>query len=598
MNSMIQQPTNCIRPNTMIRRCLVLVWMLLPMCVWGQSPPDTLLPDLTPREVEILGELNIDFPNVARKPLVGFNPPPRIYVVPQDRRPFVEHYKQEAANLPTSALRQPGTIGIGQGLQAVPHTLMITLGAGRYLGRLAQLEATRKLGANTGIHARMDYAGQSTFKPYVDKGTAQDTLKAPNDRISGSIGLQTTQGTVAFGIEGRGFYDKYEIYAVNLGVPNVSPAPERIGQGIESRLWSQGVIGKIPFSISMRYGGTRYDTQTAEGVVDPRLIRTERRMDVKGRTGYHAQVFQFEVEGALTTGGLDTDGLLDQDHVAYAVAPFISMRFDDFARLQIGARMLGYSASARNVAPGQVAEERSASHIAPLARLDLFLKPTIQLYVQNDPKREVHGLSDVHRLNPYVINEPELKPNLSTIDTEGGAILYTGPLRLSGFGGVQRFQEYLFFEEAPHLGFAGGFFEARYEKANITYAGADVALALPGRLSASLGVTWRDGSLQDPQTDIPYFSALVGQGRMAYRFLEQKGLIQVNGTWQGQRFTDRAGTVELDAFLDVDVEGTYFIRPRWAIYSRINNITTQRFAHWNGYPTPPMEALVGVRLRW
>ena len=75
---------------------------------WAQQDStQTLLPDISPREVEIRGELQIAFPSLIRQPLIGFNPPPRVPELPAGRRPFIEDYKLASADLPNTPLGQP-----------------------------------------------------------------------------------------------------------------------------------------------------------------------------------------------------------------------------------------------------------------------------------------------------------------------------------------------------------------------------------------------------------------------------------------------------------------------------------------------------------
>src|SRR5690554_4547478 len=116
-----------------MRRALALL-ALLPFAAAAQ--PDERLPDLTPREFEIQGELQISLPDLQRQPLRGFAPPPRTYVVPADRQPYVAPYAQRVEDLPAVALPQPAPPAV---VAVRPRVAQLDLAFGRYLGRLANL---------------------------------------------------------------------------------------------------------------------------------------------------------------------------------------------------------------------------------------------------------------------------------------------------------------------------------------------------------------------------------------------------------------------------------------------------------------------------
>ena len=82
-------------PNRLTPRMAALIPVaVLALRTASAQDPQPVLPNLAPREVEIRGQLVIQFPALERQPLIGFNPPPRIPTIPADRRPLVEEYKQ------------------------------------------------------------------------------------------------------------------------------------------------------------------------------------------------------------------------------------------------------------------------------------------------------------------------------------------------------------------------------------------------------------------------------------------------------------------------------------------------------------------------
>jgi hypothetical protein len=226
----------------------------------------------------------------------------------------------------------------------------------------------------------------------------------------------------------------------------------------------------------------------------------------------------------------------------------------------------------------------------------------MHFYFKNDPRVEPHGLHDIYRANPFVVDEPVLKPNLSTIDAEGGGILYTGPVRLSFYGGIRRYSEFLFFEDTNRPLYTSlyqqGLFEARYEAARISFIGGNVAFSLPGRFSATLDVKARSSQLSDVPGDIPYFPTLIGSMGVSYSFAEQRGLVQASGTLNGKRYADREQTIALSSYLDLDVQALYYVLENVGIYTQIRTLSGGSFEQWLHYPNATLIAMAGLRLRW
>ena len=120
----------------------VLVAALAPGAALAQ-PDDERLPDLTPSEFEIQGELEINLPQLERQPLSGFGPPPRTYVVPAEREPATRPYGPGFEGLPALALAPPPdpSADLPEG-----HRFRAEAGAGLEAARYARLDVGGRAG--------------------------------------------------------------------------------------------------------------------------------------------------------------------------------------------------------------------------------------------------------------------------------------------------------------------------------------------------------------------------------------------------------------------------------------------------------------------
>ncbi|MCH8568628.1 MAG: hypothetical protein LAT67_10205 [Balneolales bacterium] len=73
----------------------------------GSSPqPDrsALLPDIDPQDIEIRGDFRARFAGIARQPILGFSPNPRVFRIDPNRMPFMETPEEVVASVPLSEL--------------------------------------------------------------------------------------------------------------------------------------------------------------------------------------------------------------------------------------------------------------------------------------------------------------------------------------------------------------------------------------------------------------------------------------------------------------------------------------------------------------
>lgn len=93
---------------------LSLTYLLFFLCVaelsaqqTGGTPPNNLLPEINPQDIEIRSEFRARFPGLRRQPILGFNPRPRVFQIDPNRLPFMESRDQAVASIAITQLDRP-----------------------------------------------------------------------------------------------------------------------------------------------------------------------------------------------------------------------------------------------------------------------------------------------------------------------------------------------------------------------------------------------------------------------------------------------------------------------------------------------------------
>lgn len=583
----------------------------------GSGTPTPVLPDLAPREVEIRGELEIAFPTLQRQPLIGFNPPPRVIEIPAGRMPYVAPYKQEKDDLPPSPLIQPQPPAVSPLAGQTPVNGEFATGLGRYFSRFGQARGGIALGDPTApaLYGRLEYQGTDGH-PLAD---APEAARSRADLIEGTVGLTSAGGATRGGVEVDGFTQDYTLYGARL--TNATPyglaipldsIPDRRGRGGGLTAWFEaGGPTSATIEGRVRLGAASYETDRfadtplrddfAASLTDvlARAEQAERRVDADVLGEIPIAAGTLLLGGKAGAAGHDVRGEVDGS-AAYADA-LGALRFVHARRFTVtaGARLLAFSAS------GAPEDDESWGFVSPVVRIETYPSARLRLYAENRPGVEPNALADLYRRNPYLFDEPYLRPTLRTIDAEAGLSFFTGPVQVAGRAGFRRSPNHLFFEERDAVapGYDRGFFAARYGEADIMHAGGDVSVVLPAGFHATAGLSVRDGRLTEQDAEIPYFAPVVGQAMLSYSFDGSRGLAQLVGSFESVRpravRQDSVGLDPLgdaDAYLDLDVRASYNISPAIGLLVRVENIG--RTERWMGYPRPPAVLTAGLRIHW
>lgn len=569
---------------------------LLPGTASGQNDPSqpAVLPDIAPQEVEIRGQLEIQFPSLQRQPLVGFNPPPRVVPIPPDRQPWVDAYKQEKADLPPSPVQPPQPPEVSALRLRTPQNGEIEGSFGRYFSRLVRARTEWAFTPGVALYARVDYRGTAGHDPdYLD----QEEVDASFDAFDGVVGLQANGRGMVFGAEVDGLIDAYSLYGTEMLTALSEGAPEREGQGLGGAVWlrTQGA-SNVDGHVRLHFSHTDYETGGASEVL---AEKQEQRFTVTGALALPASpVAEARLEGDFSAASLRDDATSGMNVRHGNGMAGIRFRAGQTLDLTLGLRALSFLADAQNFDD----RGRSATYLTPDVRLNLHAGRNIMLFARNRPGLDANTLEDLFRRNPYLVAAPVVRPTIRTVDAEAGATVFIGPVEFEARAGYVRAPNYLFFEHASSFEsdpFAGGLSTAHYASARIAHLGGDVSVLLPAGFNATAGVTYRRGRLLDDDTAIPYFGPFVGRASLSYAFLDNRGLLQLSGTYEGARYRDREQTRRLADFVDIDLALTYDVSPSLGIVVRAENLSpSPHNERWDRYEQPPFTVMGGFRVLW
>ena len=567
---------------------------------FAQADQDTLLPDLAPREMEILGNLEITFPQLRRQPLSGFNPPPRIYEVPRGWRPWTGDYKQPSADLPGTSLIQPvsppATISVGQH----PHKGELSLGIGRYLSREVRAQAAFDLGPNVVMYGSAFHEGLDKFEPFDDTlGT-----EAPEQNYDGVAGLTYRSGATSAGVEVSGFFRELDLYGARADTAPFA-SPERDGQGFGGKVWvATGETSKLPVLLSAEYRANTFETSLTGAEFAPSVDGS--LLAVAGETKFGMGGRSLQLDGQVSITGqegifapLDSMLMVDSknDVTTYRTGGELRIETGKRSVLRVGAQMHGYSVSQSFSAVGLQTFDESKLYVAPRISFVNMIASGTEIYVKNTPIVLVSDQSEMFRFNPFLVDGALALPELSVVNVEGGIVFYKGPVRVAARSGITTYESLRYFAGSDSPFFGPGFFDVHYGNADVLFAGGDIGVTFPGQFSATISGQWQSAKL-DNDLDVPYYPKFDGGLRASYVFADDRALLQVDGKFVGERNVDAIASRQLSGYVDMAFLGSYYFENGVGIFGRVHTMTGDTFERWDGYPVADWVTLGGIRLRW
>lgn len=593
-----------LRMNTRVRLATaVCAGVLLTLPVVGiavaqdETPATTdplALPDLTPREIEIRGDLVISFPSLERQPLIGFNPPPRIPEIAPDRRPYVSEYKQTSDDLPDSPLQRPtppSVTALSGGERAYAEAEVTT---GNYFNRTARLRTGYPLAESTRLELDVDYSG-SNGNEVLD---GFDTILNEFDSFDGRLDLRHGSSKFSGSVTVKGFSDTFNLYPVGTvaTAPSYTIAPDRqinsFGGGFSL---GTGTASKVRVKSELMFDQTLMETDMeSAGTIDESLLtRTEQSgqgsISVTVPTGTSSIV----VDGLGAINRLDSGEADEEQNMVVSGGARYRALIGNSLELSAGGRVMSIAI--------EDTETRRATYVAPSVRLTVSPNPWVDIYVQNDPKATNNTLSSVTRTNPYLIDQPLLEPTIYPVNAEAGVKVYSGQFRIVGRAGYRDSPNFSYFRKVTTAEIAeatGAFTSIGYAEASVLSGGGDISVALPGRLSVTVGGAYRYAQFENSSDPVPYFAPVTGSLSVSYSTPNNKLLLQAGTEYLGERFVDRSESAKLDDQFNVNFSGVYNVTTHLGVAVRAENLLSDDLETWENYRQSPVRIAAGLRLLW
>lgn len=533
------------------------------------------LPDLTPREFEIRGDLQISLPTLERQPLRGFAPPPRTYVVPADRQAYVGPYAQRMEDLPEDPIAAPAAPSIAR---AVPRYGQIDLMAGRYLGRRGRFTF------NAGpVGLDLAYAGHSGFSPAGASPDAHFAADAFNGRLS-LAGGDTHRYTASL----DGAHHTYGLMGAYGAAEGSSRELRVLGLagGLES------ASPQLPVTLQARFETNRVSDLTLGTVLRPGPDDDRQQEEARLAMAGTFDAGTLRLEAGVTLSGLDAEGL-GTSLTTYTTGGAVALSRGPL-RLSLGARLFGYDSSPAN-------GSGSSFQVGPLVEAELAPSPAFRLYAWNRAELEARSLADIFHANPYASPTPFLAPDLHPINAEGGLELNLSVVRLNLYAGARYSPSLLYFEHPDALSRPiesddPGLYRVVYDEAALVRSGGDVTLYGPGNVSLSAGGEFRASRLIEQHRAIPFVAPAVGRVSLAVPFAQARGLLQATYYAEVSR-PHNLGDPEAPAWSDLTVEAHYRFAGRFGVIARADHLAG-RAEQWPGFPRPPAMITAGLRAGW
>ena len=585
---------------------LVLAGVLLATSFAGRtahgqaSPSDTTgsgpspLPEIAPQEIEIRGELQIQFPSLQRQPLTAFAPASPVPSYPTDRLPSAETYTQSLSDLPES---RPTLEPVSSTIEASasPLTGLVEAGGGRYVSRFARGRLQVPLGPHESITVRGDYEGTDGHEPFE-----ASSIQTAYDDLHGAIRFASRRSRVraTAGLTGR--YNDYTLFGARPVPAGSEPAsaarpvetqPDRTRRSLGGDA-ALHLRGSVPASIALSYAGTGVDTQIRpDSLADAQTVE-ERRFTAEASLRVPIGRSRLHLDGRTAAAGLGGAGAFDGDVVSLDLGARALLVKQGPLRVTGGARLLTYQAPVGGSSSGTA----SATFVAPAVEASFHPGSRVRIFARNRPQIRGNSVRSVMETNPFLEATPTIRPTLETTRAETGVEVTAGVVRLSASAGYRYAPSFLYYASSPSTGYRDGVFQARYASAQIIHGGVRVALQGLDRVQASLGARIRDAERTDGSRSIPNFAALKADGMVAWSFADDRGFLQLSASALGPRPREAPDAADVDAYVDIDVEGSFQVSPLLEVLASIENIgATER---WPRYERAPGIVSGGIRIQW
>lgn len=571
--------------------CFLVGPLVLPSVALSQEQEDpSQLPEIAPREIEIRGQLQIAFPSLQRQPLHGFSTAPQLPSPPENHRPYVEPYKQELENLPESL---PELETASQSLEAAgrdPAQGFLEMGSGRYFTRFAEGRLSVPLSRTETFSVHGDYTGTEGFTAFESP-----SIQTPSDEAAAQISIESRREVVLLDADVSGEASRYTLYGANPAFTNsVERSPDRDAYSFGTSLRVR-TRGSIQSSLQAFYDYTQYSTQFISPEQGTANVFDESRIGARGSITLPVGPFPPRLDADASHSQLsgDVPGSTAFSLDAGGSVPLLS---SDALSVRGGARFLTFETPADPTL--QSSPTANGSFMSPSVQVEWQVASGAKVHLQNTPTLRKGSLEALYADNPYAEHAPSLRPTLETTNAEAGLTISPGPVRISTSAGYRYAPSFQYFEPGGDSRYTAGIFSVAYESARIIQGSGRIALEGFDPVQISMSLAYRDGELTELETIIPNFAPVVADAMFSYSFADERGLLQLNGHFESERYPTTAQNQALDPFFTVNLEGAYSVSSSFEIVARASNLSVESPTKWPRYPRPPAMLSAGLRIHW
>ncbi len=527
----------------------------------AQARRDTL-PPLTPRDLEIRGELRVSLPSIERQPLTGFGLTPTLKRVDARRTPAVPAYVTPAIpGSPLGAPQLPELVSLDPG---APRKGTFEAGVGRSFARFGHLYYTRPLAPGTGLFADAAYEGLGNFRPEGRPNTDADAARL-------ALGLRHARGTTALGAT-------LDANVLSRGLYGAGFLARRSGASGGLLLDADGRIGAAADGVSLggslRASGGRFDPGAS--------LSREFQLDAALHADAARTPVGLWIAAATRVGRLD--GATSKDQFTLNAGAGVSLQ-QSGARLRVGPQLLVADEAAR----------RTAFTLALDGRLPIG--PGAEAFLVNTPRVEGGRFADVFAESPFAAVQPDVRSEVVPVDARAGAQLTRGTVEGTVWAGYRKRTQGRVYEQPTGAGLVRVGYAALGELAGgLTVRGMQL-----GGLHALASVEVRDPVFTEARLDtltVPYRAPVEGSLGVGYRLPGGRGLVQATLRGEGVRYADRAATVRVAPSADLDLFASYGLTPYVHLIGRLDNVLLGGRERWAGFPEAELLGQVGLSVRW
>lgn len=263
---------------------------------------------------------------------------------------------------------------------------------------------------------------------------------------------------------------------------------------------------------------------------------------------------------------------------------------------------------------------------------DTYFFPMLEVFVNAAPEFGIFGgIKGGLQQNSYqsmVAQNPYLYPELSLAPTVNNFEIYTGirgefggVFKYNATAGYQDLDRILLFTKAPisltsssPLTFNeapynyGNVFQAVYDNGKRTYVQGQIRYLGIENLNLGLKLQFQGYSL-DTQSEPWELPNLTSSVHADYKMLQEKLILGTDWFFVGgrkglattlQSLTNIQQTerVDLDAYVDLNLNATYMITPKWAAFVQANNLLNNNYDRFTDYQTQGFTVLGGVMFKF